>query len=101
MWHKRASLGCRGGGVQGALDVNCPFCLGDGWNRDGRTRQRRVIESSRKRKTPKMGRWWRQFGYDGPKYCQRCSEVFRDHIMRQKQNSAYCTREKTHATPSQ
>ena len=31
-------------------------------------------------------------GYSGPKYCQRCSEVFRDHIVRQKPNSAMCNR---------
>jgi hypothetical protein len=75
-----------------------------------RTRQRRAIH--KERKTPKMGEfsteacggstvlqitvftfrcghcvmagnWWRNLGYGGPPYCQRCSEVFRDHIMRQ------------------
>ena len=32
-------------------------------------------------------------GYDGPPYCQRCSEVFRDHLMRQTPNSAKCSRD--------
>ena len=27
----------------------------------------------------------------GPAYCQRCSEVFRDHILRSLSNSAGCT----------
>jgi len=27
----------------------------------------------------------------GPAYCQRCSEVFRDHILRSLSNSARCT----------
>lgn len=66
----------------------CPFCSLDLPN--GKTRQRRMLKRERQR--PKFGRWWRQAGYSGPKYCQRCSEVFRDHIMRQKPNSASCTR---------
>lgn len=69
----------------------CPFCQGAGATTGGKTRQRRAL--TRERKTPKVGRWWRQFGYEGPQYCQRCSEVFRDHIMRQKRNSAECSRE--------
>ena len=66
----------------------CPFCTDE--PPFGKTRQRRVLKRERQR--PKFGRWWRQAGYSGPKYCQRCSEVFRDHIMRQKPNSASCTR---------
>jgi hypothetical protein len=54
---------------------------------------RRTSAQSTERQKPKFGRWWRQYGYAGPRYCQRCSEVFRDHIMRQKPNSAGCQRE--------
>jgi hypothetical protein len=68
--------------------IQCPFCTSEG---SGKTRQRRMLKRERQR--PKFGRWWRQAGYSGPKYCQRCSEVFRDHIMRQKPNSAQCSRE--------
>ena len=40
----------------------------------------------------KMGKWWKSYGYEGPDYCQRCSEVFRDHIMRGPgKNSAKCS----------
>lgn len=39
-----------------------------------------------------LSRWWASYGYSGPSYCQRCSEVFRDHIIRQFSNSAGCTR---------
>ena len=50
----------------------------------------------RKRDVPRQkqrfGRWWRMVGYNGPPYCQRCSEVFRDHLMRQTPNSAKCSR---------
>ena len=86
----------------------CPFCEevggknstcgngqksggGSGTAKNGRTRQRRAI--TRERKCPKMGKWWRNVGYTGPQYCQRCSEVFRDHIMRQHRNSAQCSRD--------
>ena len=37
-------------------------------------------------------RWWSGYGYAGQAYCQRCSEVFRDHLIRQKSNSARCGR---------
>ena len=40
-----------------------------------------------------MGNWWRGYGYAGAPYCQRCSEVFRDHLIRQKPNSANCSRD--------
>ena len=35
-----------------------------------------------------------QYGYAGPLYCQRCSELFRDHIIRQYSNTAGCSRER-------
>jgi hypothetical protein len=56
---------------------------------EGKTRKRRKVDGVRKKH--KMGKWWRVYGYGGEAYCQRCSEVFRDHIMRQKSNSAKCT----------
>ena len=40
-----------------------------------------------------MGKWWSGYGYAGNPYCQRCSEVFRDHLIREKSNSATCSRE--------
>jgi hypothetical protein len=50
----------------------CPFCANRSLSSRavepvpaGRTRQRRELKSERK--TPKWGRWWRQFGYNGPK----------------------------------
>ena len=51
----------------------CPFCMNRGLSSralsppaaGGRTRQRRELKHDRK--TPKWGRWWRQFGYNGPK----------------------------------
>ena len=41
----------------------------------------------------RLGRWWKKYGYRGPAYCQRCSELFRDHIIRSLSNSARCTLE--------
>jgi hypothetical protein len=75
--------------------VPCPFCTENGEDdelvSDGRkTRKRRRKAVSRT--TQRHGRWWQTLGYDGPAYCQRCSEVFRDHIIRQKPNSAECNR---------
>ncbi len=73
----------------------CPFCtdtgeedeiVGDG--RKTRKRRRKAVS----RTTQRHGRWWQTLGYSGPAYCQRCSEVFRDHIIRQKPNSAECNR---------
>lgn len=74
----------------------CPFCTANGENddlvSDGRkTRKRRRKAVSRT--TQRHGRWWQTLGYDGPAYCQRCSEVFRDHIIRRKPNSAQCNRD--------
>ena len=51
----------------------CPFCVNRSLSSraieavpgGSRTRQRRELKSERK--TPKWGRWWRQFGYNGPK----------------------------------
>lgn len=74
----------------------CPFCTDSGeddeFECDGRkTRKRRRKAVSRT--TQRHGRWWQTLGYGGPAYCQRCSEVFRDHIIRQKPNSAECNRD--------
>ena len=41
----------------------------------------------------RLGRWWKKYGYRGPAYCQRCSELFRDHIIRSLSNSAHCSLE--------
>eukprot|EP01047_Picozoa_sp_COSAG01_P035488 COSAG01_NODE_2727_length_7176_cov_70.215345_6_plen_327_part_00 len=56
----------------------------------GRCEQRRRKTATSKRK---RGHWGYRAGYSGPRYCQRCSEVFRYHIMEQKPNSADCSRE--------
>ena len=74
--------------------AECPFCKSEAEQEteiDRRTRMRRKRDMPRKRQ--RFGRWWRAAGYDGPPYCQRCSEVFRDHLMRQAPNSAQCSRE--------
>lgn len=77
----------------------CPFCLGGDsaseHRRDealggGGTRLRR--QRGAPRRSIKMGQWWQSFGYDGPRYCQRCSELFRDHLIRELSNSANCSR---------
>ena len=90
----------------------CPFCpvecCADG--RKTRKRRRKAVSRTKHR----HGRWWQTLGYTGPvsasslsvprlsvrllkqlfaqSYCQRCSEVFRDHIIREKPNSAGCSR---------
>ena len=56
------------------------------------SRKRR--EKKQERQRNRSGKWWRKFGYAGPAYCQRCSETFRDHIIRQISNSAHCKRSK-------
>jgi hypothetical protein len=74
-------------------DDACPFCHGSSAPMAaslGRRQQRRRKTPTRKRK---LGHWGYQSGYSGPRYCQRCSEVFRYHIMEQKPNSADCSRE--------
>lgn len=45
------------------------------------------------RRHNRQGKWWSSVGYNGEPYCQRCSEIFRDHIIRTMSNSANCTRE--------
>lgn len=57
---------------------------------DGRFRARRGLITAGSgcvRQSRKFGNWWRCYGYSGEEYCQRCSEVFRDHLLRQKSNS--------------
>jgi hypothetical protein len=57
---------------------------------DSAVRKRRQMK--RIRTENKLGCWWKKYGYAGPRYCQRCSELFRDHIIRQYSNSAGCSR---------
>ena len=45
------------------------------------------------RQSRKMGVWWRKYGYSRQPYCQRCSEIFRDHIIRGFSNSCKCSRD--------
>eukprot|EP01047_Picozoa_sp_COSAG01_P033139 COSAG01_NODE_2426_length_7722_cov_2.700905_2_plen_339_part_00 len=74
-------------------DDACPFCHDSSAPMAaslGRRQQRRRNTATRKRK---RGHWGYRAGYTGPRYCQRCSEVFRYHIMEQKPNSAGCSRE--------
>lgn len=58
-----------------------------------RTRKRRKLKDRDARKELRMCKWWKGFGYAGERYCQRCGEVFRDHLILEKSNSAQCTRE--------
>eukprot|EP01050_Picozoa_sp_SAG11_P012444 SAG11_NODE_1382_length_5077_cov_15.913620_3_plen_357_part_00 len=108
--------------AQRRLLASCPFCFGANSKHDtvlknlnpmgfidssgahggftahekrldgGRTRNRRRKSTARKK--VRIGRWLRGYGYFGPKYCQRCSEIFTDHLVRQMSNSADCTRER-------
>jgi hypothetical protein len=76
-------------------DDTCPFCHDSSAPTTaaaslGRREQRRRKTATRKRQ---RGHWGYHAGYSGPKYCQRCSEVFRYHIMEQMPNSANCSRE--------
>ena len=57
-----------------------------------RVQRRALRKVKRGRSINKVGKWWKMYGYNGPPYCQRCSEVFRDHIIRQISNSANCSR---------
>lgn len=57
-----------------------------------RVQRRALRRVKRGRSINKVGKWWKMYGYSGPPYCQRCSEVFRDHIIRQISNSANCSR---------
>ena len=73
----------------------CPFCAANDNAADNADDGRKTRKRRRKavsRTTQRHGRWWQTLGYAGPSYCQRCSEVFRDHIIRQKPNSAGCNR---------
>ena len=78
------------------VEQACPFCKDDDSTKEhaaadsGVTRLRR--QRSKPRKAIKFGQWWKAYGYDGPCYCQRCSELFRDHCIRQLSNSAGCSR---------
>lgn len=58
---------------------------------DTRLRHRRRMKKPRLSR--KMGVWWRKYGYNGEPYCQRCSEIFRDHIIRGFSNSCNCSRD--------
>lgn len=74
----------------------CPFCpaaYDESVGANPSRKTRRIRPKAVSRTTQKHGRWWQTLGYSGPAYCQRCSEVFRDHIIRQKPNSAECTRD--------
>eukprot|EP01052_Picozoa_sp_SAG31_P016986 SAG31_NODE_1145_length_9684_cov_12.800209_3_plen_179_part_00 len=81
-------------GLPGDLSLSCVFCgsradrppLPNDEFEDARTRKRRRVKGAG-RKEHKLARWWRGYGYAGGPYCQRCSEVFRDHLIRQKSNS--------------
>ena len=92
----------------GAMTPACPFCqfseqdaastqdarhsaTADA-STAGPQRQRRIMKKTRR--VNKMGMWWKKYGYVGHAYCQRCSELFRDHIIRQSSNSAGCNRKK-------
>ena len=91
----------------GAVTPACPFCQLSEQDatrtQDARhsatadvstagQRQRRIMKKTRR--VNKMGMWWKKYGYVGDAYCQRCSELFRDHIIRQLSNSAGCNRKK-------
>ena len=79
--------------AQRQAEKPCPFCKSEAEQEtetERKTRMRRKRDMPRKRQ--RFCRWWRAAGYDGPPYCQRCSEVFRDHLMRQSPNSAHCSR---------
>lgn len=74
----------------------CPFCpaaYDEAVGAEPGRKTRRVRPKAVSRTTQKHGRWWQTLGYGGPAYCQRCSEVFRDHIIREKPNSAQCSRD--------
>jgi hypothetical protein len=95
--------------VPSAHEAVCPYCV----TSDQRRFKKRSIDASgvennqapsktRKRRdgkdhmrvlrVPKFGKFWQSIGYSGDFYCRRCSEVFRDHMVRQNSNSAQCTR---------
>ena len=58
----------------------CPFCQETPLTKEEekgptKSRRRRVKLAPRKKK--RVGRWWKNLGYNGEPYCQRCSEVVR------------------------
>ena len=83
----------------------CPFCF-ERWDcatlppqrpqtlegQDGARTTRRRREMKGTRRQNRKSKWWSRVGYSGPAYCQRCSEIFRDHIIRTVSNSANCSR---------
>jgi hypothetical protein len=71
--------------------VRCPLCDDGSSEKPPYVTQRRKRSMTRKRSRRRLGMWWKKYGYGGPPYCQRCSEVFRDHIIRGLSNSAKCT----------
>ena len=74
--------------------VTCPHCRGQETHdaSDSKQSRRRRRQMRNGRSKNKLGMWWKKYGYEGPLYCQRCSEIFRDHIIRQISNSAGCSR---------
>ena len=95
-------------GAGAGLACSCPFCgamdtpntlvnAADSGEESEGTIQDNIRRHRRKMKKPrqsrKMGVWWRKYGYSGQPYCQRCSEIFRDHIIRGFSNSCKCSRE--------
>jgi hypothetical protein len=71
--------------------VRCPLCDDGSSEKPPYVTQRRKRSMAVKRRRLRLGMWWKKYGYGGPPYCQRCSEVFRDHIIRGLSNSAKCT----------
>ena len=71
--------------------TKCPYCTDRPAAKGaGKTRRRRNRSTERQRN--RFVAWWKSLGYRGEKYCSRCSENFRDHLIRQTSNSAGCTR---------
>ena len=109
--HARAADGQQGGHVVATLrlcrPVVCPLCCralrtlsrtrDDGW-----TGAHHVFQLASKGRNVSqqlvavalMRRGVAAVAPAGPPYCQRCSEIFRDHIIRQISNSAGCSRER-------
>ena len=75
--------------ASGTAVVSPTSDVGPGGERVQRRARRKV---KRGRSINRVGKWWKMYGYSGPPYCQRCSEVFRDHFIRQISNSANCCR---------
>jgi hypothetical protein len=83
-------------------DAVCPYCATCDTNNDvesgdkdenqpqRKTRQRR--KAMKGRIVNRLGNFWCGIGYSGDSYCKRCAEVFRDHLIRERSNSANCSR---------